>query len=437
MKLKFDIAASAISRFISYLVYLLLIPAYINYFDNDKVLAGLWFVVISTCNWILVLDLGIGNAMRNRLIKTRYRNNTKSSLNIIFSSYFINAIFATILFLLSFIIIYFYSENLSGYRNDIRNGILIVSLFICLQFFLRTVIFIQYAEQRAYLSSIFNLVTNLIIFAYISVGFETALDEFVAIAIIYGVAINAPLFLASALRLTNFLKFRLALMEFRKLQKAALVANSIYLVKRGSSFFTNQVLYISLLQVNPLFISLLYGSREVVEYTSYSAIFLLAVLVMNVLGNPIWSRVTRAKSERDSTWLKRALSFMLLLCIALFVVQICFAIYFEPIALFWFSGNSPIEGNQTIKWIFVVYAGSLIFHSAASTFACAFEELKLQRLFYLLIIIYKSLFVLFFWEENHQLWAYFLIGDFILLFVYSAVQVKTIFNYLSKPAALR
>ncbi|EOU1150939.1 hypothetical protein AB8J25_001843 [Clostridium perfringens] len=48
-------------------------PAYMRYFENESIL-GVWFTILSVLSWILNFDLGIGNGIRNRLVKTLLNN---------------------------------------------------------------------------------------------------------------------------------------------------------------------------------------------------------------------------------------------------------------------------------------------------------------------------------------------------------------------------
>ena len=58
----------------SLFVSLFTMPAYMRIFKEQEVL-GLWFTTLSVLSWILTFDLGIGNGLRNHLVKPLMENN--------------------------------------------------------------------------------------------------------------------------------------------------------------------------------------------------------------------------------------------------------------------------------------------------------------------------------------------------------------------------
>ena len=60
-------------KFFGMLTSLLTLPAYLNYFQ-DKSILGSWFAILSILNWVLTFDLGVGNGMRNYIVKSLEKN---------------------------------------------------------------------------------------------------------------------------------------------------------------------------------------------------------------------------------------------------------------------------------------------------------------------------------------------------------------------------
>lgn len=61
-------------------------PAFIRYFNNNEVL-GLWFTILSVLIWIMNFDLGIGNGIRNFLVKALTDNDRIEARRVISSGF--------------------------------------------------------------------------------------------------------------------------------------------------------------------------------------------------------------------------------------------------------------------------------------------------------------------------------------------------------------
>ena len=61
----------------SLIISVLLLPAYINFFENQTVL-GVWYTILSVLNWMSLFDLGLGNGLRNKLPGVIERNDRVS-----------------------------------------------------------------------------------------------------------------------------------------------------------------------------------------------------------------------------------------------------------------------------------------------------------------------------------------------------------------------
>ena len=64
-RLLFNVAGNYLVKGAAMLVSLLVMPAYMRYFESQAVL-GMWFTLIQLLNWIMLLDFGIGGGLRNK-----------------------------------------------------------------------------------------------------------------------------------------------------------------------------------------------------------------------------------------------------------------------------------------------------------------------------------------------------------------------------------
>ena len=47
-------------------IQMLLLPAYMTFFQSEQVL-GLWYTLVALLNWLTLFDLGLGHSLRNQL----------------------------------------------------------------------------------------------------------------------------------------------------------------------------------------------------------------------------------------------------------------------------------------------------------------------------------------------------------------------------------
>ena len=82
-----NVTLSFIIKAVALLVSFFSAPAFIGYFDNDIVL-GVWYTLLSVLTWVLSFDLGIGNGVRNNLVKAFSDRDEKEAKGIISSGLF-------------------------------------------------------------------------------------------------------------------------------------------------------------------------------------------------------------------------------------------------------------------------------------------------------------------------------------------------------------
>ena len=99
------------------IISLFTIPAYMRYFENNEVL-GIWFTMLSMLSWILTFDLGIGNGLRNHLIKPIFDNDEKEIRKYISSSYIIIGLIVIITFIVGYFISSYINWNLVYNINE-------------------------------------------------------------------------------------------------------------------------------------------------------------------------------------------------------------------------------------------------------------------------------------------------------------------------------
>ena len=148
-------------------------PAFIRYFNNNEVL-GLWFTILSVLIWIMNFDLGIGNGIRNFLVKALTDNDRIEARRVI-SSGFISVGVLSAVFLIGGLV-FLYIINLNRFFNisplTITNETLLwssarVYIGIVISFFLTNVKTVFYALQSSYVNNILSFISSILMLIYV------------------------------------------------------------------------------------------------------------------------------------------------------------------------------------------------------------------------------------------------------------------------------
>ena len=148
------------------LVSLLMMPAYMRYFESQAVL-GMWFTLIQLLNWIMLLDFGIGGGLRNKIVEPLQKGDKERVIELVSAAYFSVAGIVLVLIALQQIVV----GRLNWYKilglssGDISEDTLVTMIHIlvigvCVRFFSVLVCHILYALQKAVLPGVISLLSD-------------------------------------------------------------------------------------------------------------------------------------------------------------------------------------------------------------------------------------------------------------------------------------
>lgn len=162
---------------------------------------GVWFTILSVLAWILNCDMGIGNGLRNKLVGAFQSNDRDEGRKYVSSAYMflfsVSLVIIIAIALISQFVNWNKVFNIDAAILDeaaLRNALTILLVSIILQFVLRLITSVLYALQRAFIPSLLNLLTNVIMLSYASIAIRLGYNgNIAAMAIAYLIAVNGPL----------------------------------------------------------------------------------------------------------------------------------------------------------------------------------------------------------------------------------------------------
>lgn len=377
MNIVYSFGIKGLSMFIG----LFTTPAYIRYFHNNEIM-GVWFTILSVLAWILNCDMGIGNGLRNKLVGAMKSDNSQEGKKYVSSAYIFSfavaaAIIAVVIFL-SGIINWNKVFNIEiGLldKNTLTTAVIILIISICLQLILRLITSILYALQKAFIPSLLNLITNIVMLGFTTIA--TALGKngsFINMAWAYLIAVNLPLIV------TTIFVFYFSNPELRPSINLYDHKYAISTLKIGGAFLWIQLMAMVLNSTNSYLVTIFLGNAAVVDFNIYFKIFTLIGTLVTLGSTPIWSAATKAQVEKNYKWLYRLFKKFSMLSIVGIVGEFVLIFPLQFIFDLWL-GDSSISVNYGTALIFAIFGAVMIWSSSITCFVNGLGELKLQAIF--------------------------------------------------------
>lgn len=356
-------------------------PVYITYFNNNEIL-GIWFTLLSVLAWILNCDMGIGNGLRNKLVEAIERGKPGEVKKYISSAYLFSfgisvGVILVIVGVSQFInwnVIFNIAPEVLP-SSDLTQALTILIAGICLQLILRLIVSILYALQRAFVPSLLNLITNVImlVFAYVATQMNVN-GSIINMAWVYLIAVNVPLFIAT------FYVFGVTSKEMAPSVKFYEKKYAMSILKLGGIFLWLQLMIMLLNGTNSYLVTIFIGNTAVVEFNIYNKIFTLIGTFVGLGSTPIWSATTKAQVEKNYKWLyslfKKFAGISILGAVAGFLL----IIPLQQIFNVWL-GDNTIQVDYSVALLFAIFGSVVIWSTTISSFVNGLGELRLQFIF--------------------------------------------------------
>lgn len=405
-------------------------PVYIKFFNNDEVL-GLWFTILSILTWVLTFDFGIGNGLRNHLVKPIEDKDTRSIKEYISSAYitlgFFTLLLVIILIPVALLLNWNVVLNISNeiVNNNVLKYVIIINLFtVMLQFFFRIISAILYALQLSTINNLLAFITSLtqLLFAIFYVG-KSASDNLVVLSYVHLVCVNLPLIVATVLLFSKRLKGMWP--SFKMFDKEK--AKPIFL--DGSKILINQILYLVLTATNAYLITSLISNTQVVEYEQYYRIFMLMGTLYLLILTPLWSAVTKANNNKDYEWIMKYFKLTILGSFLVLLAQFLIVPLLQFVFNIWLGAEAP-TANYGYASVFALYGFVFTFQSTVSTFAMGFNKTKLQAIMYAIAVVIKIITIAIL-LQFYKLWVIMIIADVLAFMPYCIIEFFDIKNVIS------
>jgi len=313
---------------------------------------GLFIFIISLGAIFSLLDLGIGNSLRNKITILKSLNKKKEIVKFITCSNF----FLITISLICLLLLIFFWQNLKwGFLinnlsdapkniNFIINTFIFYSIF---SIFLKNINFILLSLHKSYLVDLIDVASKLFFF--------------ILLLTFYLLNINIELFLLIKIQIfsfltififSNFLFYKFSKIKFKI--KFFSFSNLLKILNNGFSFFLMQISSLILLFSDKILISKLFISSEITNYFLTSQIYIFLIMFFNFLNIPLWSSFTEAFSKKDFNWIISAIFIEILILFVLILLALTIYNYSYQILNMWVGDKIVFDKSLSFAWMIFV-----------------------------------------------------------------------------------
>lgn len=356
-----------------------LVPVSINYLGEVEY--GIWLTLHSILMWLVNMDLGLGNGLRNKLAEAFAHGDFKLARNYVSTAY---AIFSAGLLLV--IIIYLIIHPIINwtillqapeeYFYSLNKLVLYVFILFCIHFLLRLLSSILNADQRPAANGVISLSINgLTLLAIIGLSYAYERSLF-AYGILSGFVPVLVFFIASVLLFSRMYRIISPSLKYLDLKYSSV------LVKLGVQFFIIQIAGVIIFTTGNIIITQLFGPAQVTVYNVAYKYFYLAPMVFNVILAPFWSAFTEAYVKSEYDWIKSMMRKLIFIWAGLSIIVILMVVFSDLVYKLWVGDEIKVPFLLSIlTGLFVIIAN---WNNMFSYFINGVGKVRLQ--FYYAII---------------------------------------------------
>ena len=296
------VIATFMLQSINIVVGLMLVPLIIHYVNPTQY--GIWITLSSIISWIAVFDGGLGNGLRNKLAEALAKGDEK------LARYYISTTYASLAMIMGGIYLLFLGSypflSWVGILNadpdleaELSSLVFVVFTMVCLQFIIRLIINILYADQRPAWNSLVNMVSNVLSLLII---YMLTLTTKGSILYLGSVMTGVPVIVLLVVSVFLFSG------RYKKYAPSIKFVDLIYfreLFGLGARFFVMQIFALIILSTDYIIITQLFGPAEVTPYNvAYKYFGIVSLVFISIILTPYWSAFTDAFTKKEFNWIQ-------------------------------------------------------------------------------------------------------------------------------------
>lgn len=306
--LKRNTISMLIVKGFSIIVSLAYIPMMLKAVDRADY--GVLLTLTSIIQWVGMLDIGLGNGLRNSITHDLALKNYDKARESISSCYAALSIYVLVIIVLFVSVAPFLSWRSilnapCSSEKELLSLAIIVFISFCIQFVVNLLTSVLYACQKPAITSYIMLTTQVTNYVLVFImvhlfGINTILEIGTVTCMISPVV----------LLLFSFFLYSRKLAHIAPSIKCVRLKSVNGIISLGLKFFVLQVITIVLFQANNIIITHTVGPEAVVTYNVAYKYIGMIIVIFNIIITPVWSAATDAYVREDFDWMKRTIKYL-------------------------------------------------------------------------------------------------------------------------------
>ena len=357
----------------SVLMTLLMVPLTINYVN--PVQYGIWLTIGTIVYWFTVLDIGLGNGLKNEIAYSLAVNDESKIKTYVSTTYAVLFFISLALFFVFYFVSSFFNWNKilnvpDSLGYDVRQILVIVIGFFCFEFILQLINAVLSATQQVFKSSMILFLGQLIGLIAIFILTQTVPGS---LRVLVFALAGAPVV---ALLLASVYLYNKELKKFAPSFRHIDFSHSKKLLNIGGTFFLLQIGAMVLIHSNNFIISRVLGPESVTVYNIAFRLFSVLSMLFAIIIMPYWSAFTDAYAKKDFEWIKANIKKIRAIWLTLVLLGLVIFVYSARLYKVWI--NNSVQVPAALSLIMLVYMAAYMWHTLHVYFLNGIGKIRLQ-----------------------------------------------------------
>ena len=401
-------------------VNFLTMPVMVKYLGPE--LFGVWAVMLSFLSWIMLMDFGIGNGLKNHITQEIAHGHINAAKSYISTAYFLRGTICIFLFVI-FLLFHFSIDwsglfNYSTEPNALNYATFYFFIYLIVNFWLSIVTQIFHGLQRSSVVVFSQLLSNTLSLISVSLLYLFTEQNILYLIHAYGFSLittNVVLTLFLAVKNHNLLP---------DIKAVSFVGNKT-LLTLSLKFFTIQIAAMVLFTTDKILISRYLGPSFVTEYTVIFKLFSIFTVFHSLLLVPLWPAYAEAHAHNDIQWIKNKIKSQIKIVSIIILLAIILAIISPWIIKIWML--EQIKVHMYTTWLMVLFITVTTWNNIFAYYQNAVNDINLQY-YFAFVIPFLNIILSVYFLKNGQGIAGVILATIISLSSYAIIGPIQVYN---------